>query len=271
MRLRTVKETYRPGDVFTLYPLGDIHYGSANCDTKHLDKVINEIADDPLARWIGMGDYCEAISPKDKRWKGDGMIADVIVNQDRIGDYYVKTLSDILAPIADKCWAFGLGNHEETFNTHYFTDLCARILDRMGISDVYSGWAGITKVRFEEGTHRSALNVFHAHGYQAGRLDGAKVNALDYLMGYMEGCDIYLQGHSHSVLVKSKTKLRPSRTHDDLEASTCYGAHTGSFLRTYEVNEAGYSERAQYPPTRIGTVKFVVKPSQYGMKLNAVQ
>lgn len=271
MRLRTVKEAYRPGDEFHIYPLGDIHYGSQNCDLKHLDRTINEIADDPLARWIGMGDMIEAIAPNDKRWKAGGMLEEVVANQDHVGDYYVSVMADILAPIAAKLWAFGIGNHEEVFNTHYYTDLAARILDRIGRSDCYTGWAGITRVRFEEGTHRSALRIFHSHGWQAGRMDGAKVNQLDYLMGYIDGCDIYLQGHSHSVLIKSKVKLRANRSFDDLEAVTCYGAHTGSFLKTYEYNQAGYSERAQYPPTKLGTVKFNVRPSQYGMKVEAVQ
>lgn len=271
MRMRTVVEAYRPGDVFSLYPIGDAHYGSANCDVGHLQRTIDEVAGNPRARWIGMGDFVESISPRDKRWKAGGMTKEVVDNQDRIGDFYVERMSELLAPIADKLWSYGKGNHEETFDTNYYTDLSARILDRLGRSECYGEWSGITRVQFVDGTHRSALRVFHAHGWQSGRMDGAKVNQLDYLMGYIDDCDIYLQGHSHSVLIKSKVKLRANHNFDDVEAVTCYGAHTGSFLKTYAYNTAGYSERAQYPPTKLGTVRFDIRPNQRGMKVEAVQ
>ena len=43
----------------TIYPIGDIHYGSPQCNEALVKKVIAEIKDNPEARWIGMGDLIE--------------------------------------------------------------------------------------------------------------------------------------------------------------------------------------------------------------------
>ena len=40
MRLRTVNVPYKTGDVFSLYPIGDVHLGSVNCDKDLFDATI---------------------------------------------------------------------------------------------------------------------------------------------------------------------------------------------------------------------------------------
>jgi hypothetical protein len=274
LRLITVQERYERGQTFRLVPLGDIHLGSANCDTKALWDAVLDIKADPMARWIGMGDMVESIAPNDKRWQAGG-IDEKIVNlasQDRIGDVYVEKVADILSHIAGQCWAYGDGNHEAKFNSCYYTNLGVRVLDAIGRPECYVGWSGITRVVFQtRHRERTALYVYHSHGWQAGRKDGAKVNGLDDLMGNIDGCHIYLQGHSHSRLVKTKTKLgwNPSFTKE--RAFTCFGAHTGSFLRTYQEGHSAYGERAGYPPVPIGPLEFRVTPTKAGVRIKAVQ
>ena len=275
MRLLTARERYKSGQTFRLIPLGDVHLGNANCDTKALWKTVLDIKQDKQARWIGMGDMVESIAPNDKRWSAGGIDVKIVnlASQDRIGDVYVEKVADILNHIADKCWAYGDGNHEDKFNAAYYTNLGVRILDQIGRPECYVGWSGITRVVFEHasGTMRTALYVYHSHGYQAGRKDGAKVNGLDDLMGYIDGCHIYLQGHSHSRLVKTKTKLgwNPSFTRE--RAQTCFGAHTGSFLRTYQEGHSAYGERAGYPPVPIGPLEFLITPGRDGVAIKAIQ
>lgn len=47
------------GRSFTLFPLGDWHFGSRQCHEEFIKKVIGLIKDDPLAHWVGMGDLME--------------------------------------------------------------------------------------------------------------------------------------------------------------------------------------------------------------------
>jgi len=274
VRLIIVHEPYQSGQTFRLVPLGDIHLGSANCDTKALWDAVLDIKTDPNARWIGMGDMIEAIGAKDPRFSSGG-IDEKIVNLaslDRICDVYVEKASDILSHIADKCWSYGDGNHEQKANGFYATNLGVRILDRIGRSECYAGWSAMVDVRFEDDcNHRCALKLYHSHGWQAGRKDGAKVNGLDDLMGHIDGCRIYLQGHSHSRLVKTKTKLGANPSFTKERAFTCYGAHTGSFLRTYQTGHSEYAERAGYPPVPIGPLEFLITPGRDGCDIRAVQ
>ena len=266
MRIRTVRLSYAAGRTFTLWPLGDVHYGSANCDVALLDETIAAIKRDPHALWIGMGDMVEAIAPNDPRWLAGGVDENVVnlASQDRIGDVYVDKLAAKLAPIAEKCIGYGDGNHEHAFNRHYYTAISVRVLDAIGRPDVYSGWASLTRLAFEDAAHhRCAVRIFAHHGWQSGRMDGAKVNESRRLMAYVDA-DIYLTGHSHSKFIVPNTRLgvNPSWTRE--VARTVYVAHTGSFLRTLQLDRVGYAERAGYPPTTLGPPRFILRPSSHG-------
>ena len=275
MRLNTVRESCTLGQTFRLIPLGDIHLGSANCDKGALFKVVDGIRADPMARWLGIGDYVEWITPKDKRWAGGGIDEQIVnmANIDRIGDAYVDAISTILRPIMDKCWGMGIGNHEARFQDEHCTSLVDRILQQTGApGNLATGWASITRVRFEDDSnHRSSIRIFSSHGWQAGRMAGAKVNQLDHLMGWVDGCRIYLQGHSHDRVVKTKTTLSTNPSFTKLTAYQSYGAHCGSYLRTYQQGTSAYGERAGYPPVPIGPVEFRLTPTEQGVHVESVQ
>lgn len=277
MRLHTVRERAALGQTFTLYPLGDIHLGSANCDKNALTRTVNEIRSNPNARWIGMGDYVEWITTTDKRWAAGGIDHNIVnmANLDRIGDVYVEKIATILRPIivSGQCLGMGIGNHETHFEAAHSTSLVRRILAACDApEDLYTGWACITRLCFEDDSnHRSSIRIFHSHGWQAGRLSGAKVNQLDHLMGWIDGCRIYLQGHSHDKVVKSKTKLSTNPSFTKLTAFDSFGAHTGSFLRTYQQGFTGYGEAKGYPPASIGCLKFNLTPTLEGVEIESVQ
>jgi predicted phosphodiesterase len=269
----THRVTYAPGDSFTLYPLGDVHFGSANCAVGEFIDTVQRIKADPGALWIGMGDFVEAIAPNDKRFSAGGIDQNVIDlgAQDRIGDVFVEKMGAVLAPIASKCVAYLNGNHEQVFDKHYYTALSCRILDAAGIdSGCYVPWAGLIRLAFEDhNNHRGALRIFAAHGWQAGRMDGAKVNEARRLMAYVDA-DIYLQGHSHSrfVIPQSRIAVNPSWT--KITEQKAYIAHTGSFLKTLEQDQASYAERAGYPPTSLGTIRFHITPKSDALEVEAV-
>ena len=63
------KEVYlkSESDVFTLFPIGDVHMGAKNCAEKHLRKYIDHIQKTPMSAWVGGGDYCECIKPSDMK------------------------------------------------------------------------------------------------------------------------------------------------------------------------------------------------------------
>ena len=257
-----------------MYPLGDVHLGSANCDVKLFDSVIADIREDPRALWIGMGDMVESIAPNDKRWHAGGLDERIVnlASQDRIGDVYVEKLAAKLKPIADKCVAYGDGNHEATFDRHYFTNLSVRVLDAIGRPDCYTSWACLTRLVFDHRTRERSLatRVYHAHGWQAGRQEGGKVNESRRLLAYIDA-DVYLSGHSHSKWVVPQTRLETDGRFKKLIAKEVYTAHTGSFLRTLQQDHVGYAERSGYPPTTLGVIRFGLRPEEDRVRITAVQ
>lgn len=272
MRLLTKRIAYEYGQTFTLHPIGDVHLGSASCDVQAFDDEIADVRRNPNALWIGMGDLVESIAPNDKRWHAGGVDEKIVnlASQDRIGDVYVEKLAAKLRPIADKLVCYGSGNHESAFLKHYYTDISQRVLHEIGRSDAYVPWACLTRLYFE-GPHNEcfSLRVFSQHGWQGGRLDGAKVNESRRLLAYI-AADIYLTGHSHSKFVIPQTRLDANRSWTKLVARKVYVAHTGSFLRTLQHDTVGYAERAGYPPTTLGTVRFTLRPTKRGIEIEAM-
>lgn len=272
MEINSVRIDHKHGESFTVYPLGDIHFGSANCDTHLFDETILAIRSDPRALVIGLGDMIESIAPNDKRWEAGGVDEKVIdlANQDRIGDVYVEKLANRLRPIADKFIAYGDGNHELTFKKYYYTNLSMRVLEAIGRPEIYTKWACLTRLSFKnENNEGAGLRIFHHHGWQGGRLDGAKVNESRRLMAYVDA-DIYLTGHSHSKFIVPQTRLATNQSFTKISAQAVYVAHTGSFVRTLQQGHVGYAERAGYPPTTLGTVRFVVTPGRRGVSIEGI-
>ncbi len=66
-----------------------------------------------------------------------------------------------------------------------------------------------------------------------------------------------------------ESRTNPSFTKE--QAFTCFGAHTGSFLRTYQEGTSSYAERAGYPPVPIGPLEFLIEPGRDGIEIRAVQ
>ena len=61
-------------DVFTLWDIVDIHYGSRYCAEELFESVIQKIRDNPMARWWGGGDLCDHILYHDeKRFDPEGV------------------------------------------------------------------------------------------------------------------------------------------------------------------------------------------------------
>ena len=271
MRLNRVTERAPTGTEFHFVPLGDVHAGSLSCDYAHFLKVRQQIAEDEYARWIGMGDLVEAIAPDDKRWNPKGVEQGAKDEQEAIGDWYVEKLCDMVGPIMDKCWGLADGNHEDKFNARYFTNINKRVLHEFARDDLYGEWVCGTNVRFEDdNNHRCYLKVYQQHGWQAGRKDGAKVNSLADLTGQILGFDIYLVAHSHSRFIHPYAKLTANRAWNNEVAYDCYGAHTGAFLKTYQMNTAGYGEKKGYPPVSIGPVQFNITTSETGVKIRGL-
>jgi predicted phosphodiesterase len=246
------------GDTWTIVPLGDIHIGSVACDEALLQEAITRIRHDDRALWIGMGDYCEWINVKDKRFDY-GTLAKWIDISD-IGDLAKAQrdrLLDLLRPIADKCLGMIKGNHEDTIQRwterDVYAGLVAEIKDAGGFEPDYQlglGWNGWLSLHFYRASTRNRgtwLKIYCHHGNVGGRLRGAKALRMERAL-WARNADLIIYGHSHNADAMSVT-TEDIDNKGNLLTPVRKGMYSGTFLRTTnEDGPATYAERREYYP-----------------------
>jgi hypothetical protein len=87
-----------------IFPVGDLHYGSPQCENRYVRHVVSLIKADQKGYWVGMGDLMEnAII---------GSKSDVYT-QTRTPKEQIADLTKMFMPIKDKCLFMIGGNHEQ--------------------------------------------------------------------------------------------------------------------------------------------------------------
>lgn len=189
---------YKSGDVFTIYPLGDLHVGNASCDMKKFEESINEIKNDDSAIVVMMGDLAECIVPADKkRFNFDEIHPMFQPKIATLPSAYLEYLTDILNPIKNKIIGIHKGNHEGALLKYYFRDIIAELCGNLGVK--YLPGMAFTKINFSylTGGHQQSLIMNTSHGHKAGRKSGAKVNFMEDLPSWIDA-QVILRGHCFS-------------------------------------------------------------------------
>ena len=251
-------------DTFTLYPLGDVHLGNAACDEKLFRQVVQRIAEDDAAYWVGLGDYADFVNMSDPRF--DPASLSPWVTMTDIGDLagaQAKRFLSIVEPIAGKCLGLIEGNHERAIQKHYERSIYSDIVTGvklMGGFPVehqlafgYSGWLILLfyqKETEQRPVHRLSISLHH--GFVGGKLAGAKaLNMQRWLWSH--DCDLAIFGHSHNsmVQVEAVERVRGSKVVHDHRI----GMYSGTFM-----NGARYSEKAGFFPLPITQPHIALRP-----------
>lgn len=214
-----------------LYPLGDIHIGSAQSDIKSINKWINKIANDDKAAVILLGDLID-------NGIDIGKYEQNIMVEDQI-----EKVVNILSPIKNKIIGMVSGNHEERTSKNSGTDISKRIALELGVADVYSRSQCAISIRVgnDKGRGNGVLyNIFFTHGNGGGRTIGSITSKMFKLKDIVCDADIYVQGHVHrAISIQKPDGLSFSRgqmiRHDQLFVSQ------GAWLKY-----GGYASRALY-------------------------
>lgn len=258
MEVKEVILNYSRPDIFHHYDFGDEHDGTKHFSRSELAKVVKVIQNDPLARWVGMGDKCEFICPTDPRWDG-GSIADY-VHPDNVALDEAEDWLSIVSPIANKCDGLLLGNHEYQLMKHYHIDIQDYICKKLGVTNL--GYSAFIRYIFRRSTSGGREYVgYFTHGAGCAITKGAKVNRLERVMDSFSA-DFYAHGHVHDIITNTKAYLTLNQENKIVQ-KVKVGAMTGCFFRTYSQNvPASYGEHKNYPPTSIGCPHFTIIPDK---------
>lgn len=200
--------------------LGDLHFGSSACREDLIKAEIEDIASDPDARVIVLGDL---INNNTKSSIGS-VFEDVYTP-------YTQELKmvEMLKPIADKIDLWVNGNHERRSGKDTSIDISKDMAMRLGVEDKYVGNAGIIRYILPSSESdnvkcKTYFTLLATHGAGGGKKIGSGINnAVDYAMGF-EGIDGFIMGHTHKPNMHPETKVRIGRsgiTRSNILIATC--------------------------------------------------
>jgi len=250
----------RRNSIWQLVPLGDIHLGHPNCDLDSVQKTIDYIKKTKNCIWLGMGDYADAIQPKD--WRFDFHAIDFDFPTP---DLQYREITRLFKPIKHKCIGLLDGNHDLIHwkkHAHNYVDGLAYDLKVPYLSiNAYIRLIFRRKKGNLEGkkTSGSVFNIYAHHGWTGARTPGGKVNRIEDLSDIFPGLNLYLMGHVHergSAFPRVQLFVNRNLTIKHHEMNFVF---TGGFLRGYVDGKASYIEEKTYKPAALGAPLIEIK------------
>jgi len=235
---------------FSLYPLGDIHFGTIHCDIPLLEKTIKEIKENPQAYWVGMGDFSEVIGLSDPRFIAEEIDPKFYESLGVLPIAETCLAAEMLSPIADKCLGVIEGNHEFEYRRRHYIDLTQMLAEKLKVP--YLDNPSMMRLLFTRDHHLTRLVVYIDHAGGGGRKNGGKLNGIeDRTVDYE--ADIYLRGHVHSKICSVRRSYELSKgSNVKIVPKERYYVLTGCYFEP-QLRGGSYVSRRSLPVNGMGT------------------
>jgi hypothetical protein len=271
---------------FSIWNVADQHFMNRGVAKGHIEKDIEEIRSDPYSLWFGGGDYCDWISPGDKRFDAAAFDVDIrAVDLSELASLAASKIINWYSPIKRKCLGFCLGNHEWKYMSrnsamYVHKDICKEL---KAPNMFFSGWADLYFVH-ERGFkgvqsyyspspplyYQKRLRTFVCHGKGAAVTVGGKMASLKQIVDVVYDADLVLTAHLHEQISKPFVKMTTNKNCDEIKQKITMALVTGTYLKTYSADFVGYGEMKMYPPTMIGASKAIFIPNINRLKTENV-
>ena len=225
------RDFHRPQ--ITVYPLGDFHLGSRQFREDFVKQVVDEIASNDDAVWVGVGDMMENALIGSK--------SDVYT-QDRPPTEQAEAVIELLDPIKKKGLFLIAGNHEQrTMRTAGFIPE-QHIATRLGLP--YKGFSCFAVINLTDCHGPHGFTMYFHHNYGGGYTRGGKVNRAHALRAIAPTVDATFSAHLHTTDRDPVTWYEPVR--EGIVTRLGYDYITGCAL---DYDESYAEERAKTPAT----------------------
>lgn len=215
-------------DSINIYPLGDLHIGSADFDEAMWIRWKNMVLNDPKGFVVIIGDIMDNGL---KTSKTNSYEATMRPWEQK------EWLKRELYPLKDRILGGCRGNHEE--RTVYTSDGCPMydVFAKLDIEDLYRENMAFIKLSlgFKNSERQWTYGVVLAHG--AGK---SKTDKFSYAV---DGMDVFITGHTHDPSVHFPSKIVMDLRNDIVTNHDMTHIVVPSFLKT-----GGYAARALYMP-----------------------
>lgn len=239
------------GNEIHIYPICDVQVGAKGVDLRGFQEYVDEAMVDPLARFVGVGDYTDGISPSNRKALRAGFVRGELYDTARemfedSARRQTMEFLDIVKPTR-KRWDFLLGGHHYwTYEDGHTTD--REIAETIGCPYLGDGTA-LVSYQFRSGP---PLRLYARHGESAGKTWSGPLTQLEEQMRGLTA-HVYLIGHHHKLVAAGAVKLEEApgaATH--LAATDSRLVAGGSWLRGFMKGETTYAERGMMVPLAVG-------------------
>lgn len=212
--------------------------------------------------WIGMGDYCDAITRTDKRWDQYGIAPWVV--RDNIIESQRNWVVDLFKPIASKCIGLLTGNHEEAIHRWHDNNITWNLCNDLGVPYLaYQAYVLLNFKRLDGSTREYKIHAWHGAG--AAQTDGARQMRLTRLVNEFTA-HIYLMGHLHAMNLHVADRI--DCINGRLKSQKIEATITGSWVKAYTQpmkdvpTSIAYPEMFGHKPARIGCPILHFRPDK---------
>lgn len=250
-----------------LYFFGDQHYGARDCAVNDMKAVIEEIASNPHARCVLMGDSCDFINFSDKRFDVKQVEPDFIPDLDNLPRAMAMRFVELCVPLQSKIICMIPGNHDDEIRMRYHFDVAGYIAGLLNVPllshvsqlRIFVREPSDQKRRRDWPAYKIKGVLSHA---QKGAITvGGKLTASIRIADFFGDHDFFAQAHTHEYLVHEGRNLDVAgspgnpRTIERPRMTFL----TGGFLKTYGDGPAGYGEKRGYRPCRLGSPRLEMR------------
>ena len=226
-----IQTKFENNKLLNLYPLGDVHIGSNECDMNLLKQWVEMVKNDPNGAVVIIGDMMNMGLRNSK-----SNVYEEVLNPMQ----QKEVCYEILNPIADKILAGCSGNHEYRAVKEVGTNPLYDVFCRMRIEDRYRENVCFLKLTVgNTGKNPNTYGVVLTHGK-------SKNKDLDWTYS-VDGADVFISGHTHLGTHQPAGKIRMDLTHNKVK-TVGYQHIVVLPFQSY----GGYAIRNKYMPNSIG-------------------
>ena len=232
-----ITHKFETAPFINIYPLGDVHIGSKECNVSLFKEWIEMVKQDPYGYVVIIGDmmnmglknsnsnvYEEALTPMEQK----------------------DLCYELLNPIANRILAGCSGNHEYRSVREVGMNPLYDVFCRMRIEDRYRENACFIKLTVgKQGKNPNAYGVVLSHGSSKNK-DKRWTYAVD-------GCDCFISGHTHEATHEPLGKIRMDLTHNKVKM-VGYQQIVVTPFQSY----GSYAIRGKYIPNYIGQFQRIL-------------
>jgi predicted phosphodiesterase len=234
-----IKHSFDEVPFINIYPIGDVHIGSKECDLKLFKEVIEMIANDPYGYAVLSGDIMNMGLRNSKS----------NVYEEVLNPFQQKELCyELLKPIKDKIIAGCSGNHEYRAVKEVGCNPLYDVFCRLGIENVYRENACFIKLSVNVGSKLGSRFV----PYGVVLTHGSSKNKDEKWTYSVDGCDVFISGHTHLGTHQPLGKIRMDLRHDSVKAVDYQHIVVMPF-QSY----GGYAIRGKYMPNALGNFQKI--------------